>query len=212
MSLNEIMRLLRSILLRRLTMDAVAMKSKNKQIIMCLTATVGALFLVSGCLAKQKSSGTIEQHRQSICPKTNWFLDPSLIYSARVVRNSADTNGCVVAFTYDMSIGAPYAHWIVYRPQEIVIMVEMTLGVMEALPEGRMGEMTLLSVPNSMNRRIVFSDTLTNKDIAADFNHTEKDIPTCLKGNTEPLSEDDPFQKHSGTNSSDTATDIWPTD
>ncbi|MGI6495628.1 MAG: hypothetical protein ACOX5G_06015 [Kiritimatiellia bacterium] len=196
-------------------MEEIAMQSKNEQTIMCLTAAVGALFLVPGCLAKQKSSVAVEQHRQSIClnkKTTNWFLDPSLIYSALVVRNSADTNGCIAAFTYDMSIGAPYAHWIVYKPQEIVIMVEMTLGVMEALPEGRMGEMTLLSVPNSMNRRIVFSDTLTNKDIAADFNYTEKDIPKCLQSNTEPLSEDDPFQKHSGKNSSDTAADIWPTD
>ena len=190
------------------------MNDMKKPLFFGLTLGIAIMFLVSGCLAEQKSALSFEQDCRGHTSDTKhvrWFLDPSLIYSSIVVRNSTDTNAYVVAFSYNMSIGAPCAHWIVYKPQEIVIMIEMSLNSFDTLPEGKMGGRTFLVIPNSLNRRIVFSDTLTNKHVATDFRYTENDLPKDLECNTQQPSNDDPFHGHSGNDSFDPAKDLWST-
>ncbi|MCL1921837.1 MAG: hypothetical protein FWG50_12330 [Kiritimatiellaeota bacterium] len=120
------------------------------------------------------------------------FLDVASFTFSRVIRDSNDTNACILIVEYDMSLGTTFAHWLIYEPNRILFRVQWTPDGLVDLPVERDWPRELIKIPNRRNRPVYVSDGVTEKRVGVDFRFSELDPLHFLYPYRES-DEDDPF-------------------
>ena len=95
--------------------------------------------------------------------RKSWFLDISIIYESLVVCDPSDKNMCRLVFDFDTSWSTSLAHWIIYEPDRIVVMLEMTLNNSVNFPVEKYDRFTSIQIPNRQGRSIFLADETTER-------------------------------------------------
>ena len=142
-----------------------------------------AATLLCGCKTGQVIGLTpLENHVRH--PKSVFrdFLDISIIYKSLVIRDSSDKNACQLAFDFNISWTTQLAHWIIYEPDRIIVMIEMYPSQSTLLPLEENDRAIFIKIPNRHGRPVFLADEIHERLVQETDLYTERTLPKVLFG------------------------------
>ena len=115
-----------------------------------------------------------------------WFLDVSYFRFSRIISDSTDSSVHLLAVDYDLSLGSPSAHWLIYEPHRIVLRVQWSLNGLVGLPVERKYPLTFIKIPDHHNRPVFISDGETEERVEMDLQLSELTVHRFLYPNHDP--------------------------
>jgi len=141
---------------------------------------IAAFMLQCGC--KTHDVITLTPFEKQVRKKSPfcWFLDISIIRKSLVVRDTSDKNACQLAFIFDTSFGTQFAHWVIYEPNKIVVMVEMCPSAETLLPLAENDQAFFIKIPDRRGRPVFLADDRNERLVQDTSLYTERTLPESL--------------------------------